>query len=112
MPIKGNDAVPEVKPPTRPEEPTETTAKMETVATGRTAPSNEPVKQDRPEPKVDKDAVPQSYVWLADGSVIRVNNEDLPGASSTFMPNGHWQRDDKVYEIVGIYPVESVVEEN
>ena|ERR1700733_12598666 len=76
----------------------------------REAPSTEPVKQDRPEPKEDPNAVPQSYVWLADGSVLRVNNEDLPGASGAANAHGHWQRGNKVYEIVGIHPVEDVVE--
>lgn len=83
-----------------------------TVDSGREAPSTDAVKQDRPEPKVDKNATPQSYVWLADGSVLRVNNEDLPGASGTANPYGHWQRGNKVYEIVSIHGVESEIEEN
>ena len=82
------------------------------VNTGRTAAPTEAVKQDRPEPKADVNATPQSYVWLADGNVLRVNDEDLPGASGAGNPHGHWQKENKVYEIVGIYPVESVVEES
>jgi len=50
------------------------------------------------------DSATQSYVWLADGSVLRVQNEDLPqGGHQTY---GHWQRGDKVFLIVAIYPVE------
>jgi hypothetical protein len=62
-------------------------------------------KQDKPK-AADPDAglVTQSYVWLANGDVLRVENEDLPlGGHQTL---GHWQRGDKVYQIVGIYPVE------
>jgi hypothetical protein len=84
----------------------------EDVTTNRQPVSAEPVKQDRPVRKSEEDSKPQSYVHLADGSVLRVNNEDLPGASGTFNPLGHWQRGNKVYEIVGIYDVESVVEDN
>jgi len=82
------------------------------VNTGRRAPTTEAVKQDRPEPKSTEDDKPQSYVWLTDGSVVRVNDEDLPGASGAQNPLGHWQRGNNVYEVVGVYPVESVVKES
>jgi hypothetical protein len=82
------------------------------VDTGRTAPATEAVKQDRPEPKADVNAVPQSYVWLANGVVLRVNDKDLPGASGASNQFGHWQTGNSVFEIVGVYPVESVVEES
>jgi len=62
--------------------------------------------QDAP-PKVEEDtsdSATQSYVWLADGSVLRVRNEDLPPAGHLTL--GHWQRGDKVYLVVAIYPVE------
>lgn len=84
----------------------------ETVNTGRTAPGAEPVKQDKPVAKSSEDDKPQSYVHLADGSVLRVFNEDLPGSSGAQNPFGHWQRENKVFEVIGIYPVESVVEDN
>lgn len=77
----------------------------------RNEPSAEPVKQDLPVREDKPEQVPQSYVWLADGSVLRVNDEDLPGASGAQNPFGHWQRGNKVYEVVGVYPAESTVEE-
>jgi hypothetical protein len=82
------------------------------VQTGRAAPTTETVTQDRPESKLKEVEEPQSYVWLANGQVHRVNDKDLPGASGAQNPHGHWQTGNKVYEVVGIYPVESVVEEN
>lgn len=62
--------------------------------------------QDKPTPpeEIVTDAATQSYVWLADGSVLRVKNEDIPAGGHLTM--GHWQRGDKVYQIVGVYPVE------
>ena len=56
-------------------------------------------------PKVEQ----HFYVWLADGSVERVKEADLPGASGTNAVFGHWQRGDNVYQIVGVYPVEDIV---
>jgi len=61
--------------------------------------------QDKPvAPDPNEGVVTQSYVWLADGTVLRVENENIPqGGHQTL---GHWQRKDKVYQIVGVYPVE------
>lgn len=50
------------------------------------------------------------YVWLADMSVERVKESDLPGGHGTNAPEGHWQRGNKVYNVVGVYPVETTVE--
>src|SRR3954469_9739007 len=72
-----------------------------TVDSGRSAPSTEAVTQDKPQPKEDPNATPQSYVWLVYGEVLRVNDEDLPGASGAANPHGHWQRENKVFEVVG-----------
>jgi hypothetical protein len=86
--------------------------KAATVDTGRVAPSTEAVKQDLPPRKDDTPNVPQSYVHLANGQVLRVNDEDLPGASGVQNPHGHWQTGNKVYEVIGIYPVETTIEES
>jgi hypothetical protein len=68
-------------------------------------------KPDAPKAKEeDQDNRPQSYVHLADGSVARCYDEDLPIPGGTGSPHGFWQRGDAVYVIVGIYPVESKVE--
>lgn len=101
MPVK-NDTV--TDPKTEPE--------VKAVETNRAAPTAEAQTQDKPVAKEDPNAVPQSYVWLADGSVLRVNNEDLPGASGAQDAFGHWQRGNKVYSIVAVHPVEDVVEES
>ena len=53
----------------------------------------------------------QYYVHLSDGSVVRVKNSDLPIRSNgTNAVYGHWQRENKVYEVIGVYPVEDIVE--
>ena len=49
------------------------------------------------------------YVHLADGSVERVKESDLPTPAGTNAMNGHWQRDGKVYQVIGVYPVEDTV---
>lgn len=57
------------------------------------------------QPKV----VQHYYVHLADGSVERVKEDDLPTPAGTNAVMGYWQRDKKLYVVVGIYPVESNV---
>jgi hypothetical protein len=52
---------------------------------------------------------PHFYVWLADGNVIRVKQSDLPVAAGTNAAFGHWQIEDKVFQIVNVYPVEDIV---
>ena len=101
MPIAKKEA--EFVEPTVPTEP-------EIVEVKRETPSAEPVKQDLPEKVADQTFEPQSYVWLADGSVVRAYDADLPAGGGTGTPHGFWQRGDKVYQVVGVYPVESVVE--
>lgn len=81
------------------------------TAVNRQAPSAEPQKQDLPEVKSTEEDKPQSYVHLADGSVIRAYDEDLPGSAGHGNANGFWQRGNKVYHIIGIHPVETEVAE-
>lgn len=52
---------------------------------------------------------PHFYVHLADGKVIRVKQSDLPASAGTNAGYGHWQIDDKVFVIIGVYPVEDIV---
>jgi len=52
---------------------------------------------------------PHFYVWLANGEVIRVKQSDLPAPAGTNAAYGHWQIDDKVFQIVNVYPVEDIV---
>jgi hypothetical protein len=82
--------------------------RAKTVAAGRTA-SAETVKQDLPEVKEDPNANPASYVWLANGEVLRVNDEDLP-AGGHGAQHGFWQKDGSAHTIVGVYPVEQDTE--
>lgn len=73
--------------------------------------------QDEPEtatqsvPKTETKPVedPHFYVWLANGEVIRVKESDLPTPAGTNATYGHWQVGDKVYVIVNIVPVETIV---
>jgi hypothetical protein len=77
------------------------------VSTGRSVAPTEASKPEQPKSVEKVEEKPQSYVWLSDGSVLRANDEDLPGASGSQNPFGHWQRDGKVFEIVGVYPTET-----
>jgi hypothetical protein len=67
--------------------------------------------QDAPAKKAEEDTEPQVYVHLADGSVIRCKEKDLPEGSTAESPSGHWQRGNKVYLVVAVYPVEVTVKE-
>jgi len=64
-------------------------------------------RQYEPEPVKEPD---EFYVHLADGSVERVAEPDLPTVAGSNAPNGHWERDGKVYVVTAIYPAETVVE--
>jgi hypothetical protein len=75
----------------------------------QTAPS-QPTKQDLPAKVAEESYEPQSYVHLADGTVLRCYDADLPAGGGTGTPHGFWQRDNKVYQVIGVYPVESTVE--
>lgn len=56
--------------------------------------------------QVEDDVVPQSYVWLPDGQVLLVNDEDLPGTAGVQNAYGHWEKDGKVYDIAFVFPKE------
>lgn len=51
------------------------------------------------------------YVHLADGSVERVAESDLPTAAGADALNGYWQRDGKVYLVIAIHPTETTVKD-
>lgn len=73
--------------------------------------SAEAVKQDKPEVAEDENTESQYYVHLSNGSVLRVNEEDLPARSGSNAAMGHWQTGNKVYQVIGIYPVEDTVKD-
>lgn len=50
--------------------------------------------------------VAEYYVHLADGSVERVKETDLPPKAGTNAVHGFWQREGFVYDVIGVYPVE------
>lgn len=86
------------------------------------APPAQPTRQGRgwqggdlakpaPKPVVEEEQTPQSYIWLADGSVERVEDADLPGRAGSNAEWGHWEKDGKVHTIVGVYPVEYEIKE-
>jgi len=100
---------------TRPEPPevegsTKPKPKSTSVSTGRTAPT-EATKSQVKVVEVDEDAIPQSYVWLANGDVKLCNDEDLPGTAGSGNPFGHWIEDGKVFQVVAVYPKEEKAEE-
>lgn len=92
--------------------PNSATAASETVNTGRQTAPTEATKPEQPKAVVQEDARPQSYVWLANGDVKRCFDEDLPGGAGNANQHGFWQENGKVYQIVGIYPVEDNAEGN
>jgi len=86
-------------------------AKQDTSVAKAADVSAEAVKQDKPIATVDENAVPQYYVHLANGTVLRVNEEDLPVRAGSNAANGHWQTGNKVYQVIGVYPVEDTVKD-
>lgn len=81
------------------------------VQTGREVAPTETATQDLPESQEEENAEPQSYVHLGNGTVLRVNDKDLPAPAGAGAPNGFWQQGNKVHHVIGIYPVESTVGE-
>lgn len=69
-------------------------------------PPTELSTSDAPVREVEADKEPQCYVHLADGSVIRCKESDAPVYAGSNAPYGHWQRGNKIYQVVGVYPVE------
>lgn len=95
---------PEFNDGSKPEE-----KKAETVNNDRDVAPVQVTKSDAPKQETHEDEKPQSYVHLASGQVVRAYNEDLPGSAGAQNALGHWQIGNKVYEIIGIYPVETTV---
>lgn len=55
------------------------------------------------EPEVE----PEVYLHLADGSVERVKESEIPPHAGTNASLGHFKRDGFVYVVTGVYPVET-----
>jgi hypothetical protein len=83
----------------------------ETVSTNRTAAPTQASKSEVRTQTVDEEEEPQSYVWLPNGEVLLVNDEDLPGVAGNQAQQGHWEKDGKVYTIVAVYPKETTIKE-
>jgi hypothetical protein len=82
------------------------------VDTARPTAPKTAVKQDLPEKTTVEEETPQSYVWLANGQVLLVDDEDLPGHAGGTAQHGFWQQGDKVHSIVGVYAKEITVKGN
>jgi hypothetical protein len=63
-------------------------------------------KSDAPPTAMVEKVVRHFYVHLANGDVERVAEEDLPIHSGTNAQFGFWQKNNKVYDVIGVYPVE------
>jgi hypothetical protein len=94
------------------EKPTETAAYSPSAPSGRRVAPTEPSKSEVRVQEVPEDEKPQSYVWLVNGEVLLVDNEDLPVHSGLGAENGYWEKDGKVYLIVNVYPKETTIKEN
>lgn len=81
------------------------------VDTGRGPAPTESVKQDLPPKVEEEEETPQSYVHLANGQVLLVDDEDLPGSAGHQNQHGYWQQGNKVHTIVGVYPKEITVKD-
>jgi hypothetical protein len=66
---------------------------------------------DAPKPSTAPKPEAQFYVWLANGEVVRVKESDLPMVGGTNAVFGHWQVGNKVYLVIGVYPVEDIITE-
>jgi hypothetical protein len=86
--------------------------KSNTVDTGRSDAPTEAVKSEVRVQEVQEDEVPQSYVWLPNGKVLLVNDEDLPVHSGKGAENGFWESEGKVYQIAFVFPRETTIKEN
>jgi hypothetical protein len=88
-----------------------TEKQADTVKTGRNAaPTTASKSEVRPQ-EVPEDVVEQSYVWLVNGEVLLCDNADLPGHAGLGAELGYWEKDGKVYGIVGVYPAETTIKE-
>jgi hypothetical protein len=92
--------------------PEETAAYAPSAPSGRKVAPSEPSKSEVRTQEVPEDEVPQSYVWLGNGEVLLVNDEDLPSHSGRGAENGYWEKDGKVYAVVAVYPKETTIKEN
>jgi hypothetical protein len=63
-------------------------------------------RSEAPRTAVVEKPVQHFYVWLANGDIERVAEEDLPTGSGTNAPQGFWQKNGKVLMVVGIHPIE------
>lgn len=54
---------------------------------------------------VVEDTPAQYFVWLSNGDVETVDAADLPGHAGAQAPNGYFEKDGKVYDVVHVYPV-------
>jgi hypothetical protein len=75
------------------------------VSTGRTAPTTAS-KSEAVADKPKEEEKAQSYVWLPNGEIRLVKDEDLPGHAGVQAQNGLWEEDGKVFNIVAVYPKE------
>jgi hypothetical protein len=55
----------------------------------------------------EPEAEAEYYLWLADGSVERVKESEVPGHAGTNALHGYFKRDGSNFVIVGVYPTES-----
>jgi len=90
---------------------TDRQSNAQNVSTGRKVAPRETSKSEVKTRTADEDETPQSYVHLANGEVLLVNDEDLPGSAGSANPHGHWVKDGSVFQVIGVYPKEEKAEE-
>lgn len=93
------------------DKPAESSVYSPTAPSGRKVAPTEPSKSEARTPEAEEEEKPQSYVWLVNGEVLLVNDEDLPGHAGHGAENGYWEKDGKVFQIVNVYPRETVIKE-
>lgn len=94
------------------EKPEETASYSPTAPSGRKVAPSEPSKSEVRTQEVPEEENPQSYVWLANGEVLLVNNEDLPSHAGRGAEYGYWEKDGKVFSIVAVHPREITIQES
>ena len=83
-----------------------------TVNTGRSAAPTTASKSEAVKPEPKEEEKPQSYVWLGNGEVLLVNDEDLPENAGHGAGYGYWEKDGKVHKVVAVHEKEITKEKN
>jgi hypothetical protein len=89
--------------------PTPQSEQTDTIASDADYQAFKKWQANRPPEPAEVNADPDVYVHLANGDVERIPTSELPagGSNGTY---GHFVKDSKVHQVIGVYPVEENAE--